>query len=83
MISNEKIEELTKSLAELKAAREQEIEELRIKWVKGQDEATGNSQASWGYGEPPHSLEEFYARLEGLVVMLMDLSDNVWGYCYS
>ena len=33
MISNEKIEELTKSLAELKAAREQEIEELRIKWL--------------------------------------------------
>lgn len=54
-----------------------------IKWVKGQDEATGNSQASWGYGEPPHSLEEFYARLEGLVDMLMDLSDNVWGYCYT
>ncbi|MBP9992046.1 MAG: phenylalanine--tRNA ligase subunit alpha [Bacteroidales bacterium] len=40
MISNEKIEELTKSLAELKAAREQEIEELRIKWLGKKGEIT-------------------------------------------
>ena len=54
-----------------------------IKWVKGQDKATGNSNASWGYGEPPHSLEEFYARLEGQVDALMNISENVWGYCYT
>ena len=54
-----------------------------IKWVKGQDQATGNSNASWGYGEPPHSLEEFYTRLEGQVDALMNISDNVWGYCYT
>lgn len=40
MISNEKIEELTKSLAELKAAKEQEIEELRIKWLGKKGEIT-------------------------------------------
>lgn len=54
-----------------------------IKWVKGQDQATGNSNASWGYGEPPHSLEEFYSRLEGQVDALMELSDHVWGYTYT
>ena len=54
-----------------------------IKWVKGQDKETGNSQQSWGYGEPPHSLEEFYARLEGQVDALLSLSENVWGYCYT
>ena len=54
-----------------------------IKWVKGQDKQTGNSQQSWGYGEPPHSLEEFYTRLEGQVDALMSIADNVWGYCYT
>ena len=54
-----------------------------IKWVKGQDQATGNSNASWGYGKPPHSLEEFYARLEGQVDALMEIADNVWGYTYT
>ncbi|MEE1234599.1 MAG: glycoside hydrolase family 2, partial [Bacteroidaceae bacterium] len=54
-----------------------------IKWVKGQDTQTGNSPQSWGYGEPPHSLEEFYARLEGQVDGLMSIAENVWGYCYT
>ncbi len=54
-----------------------------IKWVKGQDKQTGNSQQSWGYGEPPHSLEEFYTRLEGQVDALMSIAENVWGYCYT
>ena len=54
-----------------------------IKWVKGQDQATGNDNASWGYGEPPHSLEEFYTRLEGQVDALMNIADNVWGYTYT
>ena len=54
-----------------------------IKWVREQNEQTGNSNASWGYGEPPHSLEEFYARLEGQVDALMEIADNVWGYCYT
>lgn len=54
-----------------------------IKWVKGQDKQTGNDNKSWGYGEPPHSLEEFYTRLEGQIDALMEISDNVWGYCFT
>ncbi|HBC28260.1 MAG TPA: beta-glucuronidase [Prevotellaceae bacterium] len=55
-----------------------------IKWVKGQDSRTGNdTNKSWGYGEPPRSLEEFYTRLEGQIDALMEISDNVWGYCYT
>jgi beta-galactosidase/beta-glucuronidase len=54
-----------------------------IKWVKGQDQQTGNNNQSWGYGEPPHSLEEFYTRLEGQVDALMSIAENVWGYCYT
>lgn len=53
-----------------------------IKWNPSQQmESTQNT--SWGYGEPPHSLEEFYARLEGLVNTVLSLSDHVWGYCYT
>ena len=55
-----------------------------IKWVKGQDNRTSNNvNQSWGYGEPPHSLEEFYSRLEGQIDALISISDNVWGYCYT
>lgn len=55
-----------------------------IKWVKGQDDRTSNNvNQSWGYGEPPHSLEEFYSRLEGQIDALISISDNVWGYCYT
>ena len=53
-----------------------------IKWNPSQQmESTQNT--SWGYGEPPHSLEEFYARLEGLANTVLSLSDHVWGYCYT
>lgn len=53
-----------------------------IKWNPSQQlESAQNT--SWGYGEPPHSLEEFYARLEGLVNTVLSLSDHVWGYCYT
>ena len=55
-----------------------------IKWVKDQDRQAVNSQTeSWGYGQAPRSLEEFYARLEGLVNTVLSLSDHVWGYCYT
>ena len=37
---------------------------------------------SWGYGEPPHSLEEFYKRLEG-ELCAPSLLRNIWGYCYT
>ena len=37
---------------------------------------------SWGYGEGPKTLDEFYARLEGLVDVLLGLK-HVAGYCYT
>ena len=40
MISKEKIEELTQTLSELKAAKEQEIEELRVRWLGKKGEIT-------------------------------------------
>lgn len=53
-----------------------------IKWNPSQQMKSAQN-TSWGYGEPPHSLEEFYARLEGLVNIVLSLSDHVWGYCYT
>lgn len=53
-----------------------------IKWnPKQQMQSAQNT--SWGYGESPRSLEEFYVRLEGLVNSVLSLSDNIWGYCYT
>ena len=53
-----------------------------IKWNPSQQMESAQN-TSWGYGEPPHSQEEFYARLEGLVNTVLSLSDHVWGYCYT
>ena len=53
-----------------------------IKWNPSQQMESAQN-TSWGYGEHPHSLEEFYARLEGLVNTVLSLSDHVWGYCYT
>ena len=55
-----------------------------IKWVKDQEKQTTDSQTeSWGYGQAPRTLEEFYTRLEGQVDALLSLSGQVWGYCYT
>jgi beta-galactosidase/beta-glucuronidase len=37
---------------------------------------------SWGYGERPRTLEEFYTRFEGLVAALLD-DPGMFGYCYT
>ncbi len=37
---------------------------------------------SWGYGERPRTLEEFYSRFEGLVASLID-DPQMFGYCYT
>ena len=39
-ISNEKIDQMMASIAELKAAKEQEIEDLRVKWLGKKGEIT-------------------------------------------
>lgn len=53
-----------------------------IKWNPSQ-QAEKSQQVSWGYGEPPRSLDEFYARLEGQVDNVLSLSEDIWGYCYT
>lgn len=53
-----------------------------IKWNPSQ-QLSGSQTESWGYGEPPRSLEEFYTRLEHQVEVLLSLSEQVWGYCYT
>lgn len=37
---------------------------------------------SWGYGQRPQSLEEFYTRFEGLCRVLLD-DPQMFGYCYT
>ncbi len=51
-----------------------------IKWVP--EDRRPFSEISWGYGEGPHSLEEFYQRLEGLV-QVMYTHKHIAGYCYT
>ncbi len=50
-----------------------------IKWNPSQQD---NSKKSWGYGTPPASMDEYYARLEALVNVVLSLNDCV-GYCYT
>ena len=40
-----------------------------------------NAEA-WGYGETPKTLEEFYARFEGLCGALLE-NEAMFGYCYT
>ena len=51
-----------------------------IKWIPPDHEAFAPD--SWGYGEGPKTLEEFYARLEGLVRAILD-QPHIAGYCYT
>lgn len=51
-----------------------------IKWNPAQ---VDNSDTSWGYGQAPKSLEEFYTRLEGQIDALISIHGDVWGYCYT
>jgi beta-galactosidase/beta-glucuronidase len=37
---------------------------------------------SWGYGDRPKSIEEFYDRFERLCSILLD-DENMFGYCYT
>ncbi len=51
-----------------------------IKWIAPEDrQAIDNS---WGYGDAPATLEEFYARLEEIVAALNSLH-HLSGWCYT
>ena len=39
-------------------------------------------EEAWGYGEGPRTIEEFYARFEGLCGALLD-HPQMFGYCYT
>lgn len=41
-----------------------------------------NGDAAWGYGNHPASLDEFYARFEGLVRAILD-QPHIVGLCYT
>lgn len=42
----------------------------------------GADDPSWGYGERPRTIEEFYARFEGLCAALLE-NPGIFGYCYT
>lgn len=55
-----------------------------IKWVKDQEKQMQNiNNQSWGYGEAPKTMEEFYTRLEGMIDVILSLDAHLWGYCYT
>jgi len=49
-----------------------------IKWVAGRE----YSEISWGYGDAPKTLDEFYRRLEGLTDVILGYG-HICGYCYT
>ena len=53
-----------------------------IKWAGGDTSTNKERGDSWGYGNTPRDLNEFYTRLEALTDVLLGL-DHVSGYCYT
>jgi hypothetical protein len=51
-----------------------------IKWIPHPELQYANN--SWGYGDDPKTLDEFYARLEAQVDVLLSY-DHICGYCYT
>ena len=52
-------------------------------WWNAEAAAKGRDGGdSWGYGQRPADVDEFYARFEGLVKVLLD-DPNMFGYCYT
>lgn len=55
-----------------------------IKWIGNTEKQRSNeTNDSWGYGENPMDIEEFYSRLEEIIDAFIAMSENVWGYCYT
>ena len=46
-------------------------------------EANPAKDNSWGYGNSAVTREDFYKRLEGQVRVLIEMSDKIWGFCYT
>ena len=46
-------------------------------------EANPAKGGAWGYGDAAQTKEDFYKRLEAQVRGLIEMSDKMWGYCYT
>ena len=46
-------------------------------------EANPAKDGAWGYGDAAQTKEDFYKRLEAQVRGLIEMSDKMWGYCYT
>jgi beta-galactosidase/beta-glucuronidase len=51
-----------------------------IKWIPTSEQQF--AEDSWGYGDDPKTLEEFYTRLEALTDVILGL-DFIAGFCYT
>lgn len=51
-----------------------------IKWIPRDDLVYADN--SWGYGNDPKTLEEFYTRLEALTDVILSL-EHIAGFCYT
>jgi beta-galactosidase/beta-glucuronidase len=51
-----------------------------IKWISSPDQKYAPD--SWGYGEDPTTLEEFYTRLEALTDVILGMP-HICGFCYT
>jgi len=51
-----------------------------IKWIPSVERQYADD--SWGYGEDPKTLEEFYTRLERLTDVLLSMK-HICGFCYT
>ena len=51
-----------------------------IRWAEGENDV--NRISSWGYGNNPKDLEDFYYRYEGLAAALLD-NPKICGLCYT
>jgi hypothetical protein len=51
-----------------------------IKWIPSADLVFADN--SWGYGDDPVTLEEFYQRLEALTNVILSF-EHIVGYCYT
>lgn len=52
-----------------------------IKCVEANPAKDGSD--SWGYGNSARTKEDFYKRLEAQVRVLVEMSDKMWGFCYT
>jgi beta-galactosidase/beta-glucuronidase len=51
-----------------------------IKWIPTADRRF--AEDSWGYGDDPRTVDEYYTRLEGLVEAVLG-QEHIVGYCYT